>query len=107
MFHKMRNFIQNSKTKKIFAMCLSLCTFLCIMIPFANAVDGVATTEMSPAEAAGETFSIISQQLNFTTILSVLGVVVAAALGMVLCWWGARKIKNVLMSAFRSGKLKV
>lgn len=74
-------------------------------------VSAFAATEpvsdVAPDAAAREIFGVMSQQLNFTTILSVLGVVILAALAMVLGWWAIRKVSMSLMKAFTKGKLSI
>ncbi len=97
----------NAKVKKAFTMCMCMALTLCMMAPACFAVDGATVTDVSPEDAATQVFGFISEQLNFTTILSVLGVVIGAALAMVLGWWAIRKIGSALMKAFKSGKLKI
>lgn len=48
----------------------------------------------------------ITGQISVSTVVSALGVAVAAAIGLVFMWWGARKAVSILMRAFRSGKLR-
>lgn len=49
----------------------------------------------------------ITAQVNVETIVGVLGVAAAAAIGMVFMWWGGRKAVRMLMAAFTKGKLSI
>lgn len=39
-------------------------------------------------------------------IASVIGVIIGAGVGFVLIWWGARKLVNAIIGAFKSGKIR-
>lgn len=43
--------------------------------------------------------------ISVSTISSVLVAAITASIGIVFFWWAARKVTQVLFSAFRSGKL--
>lgn len=106
MLKKLQTLTQNRTIKKIFALSMCLVFGSAMMIPFVSAT-GEGLTDVAPSEAASQVFGFMRQQLNFTTILSVLGVVIGAALAMVLGWWAIRKIAKALMSAFKGGRLSV
>lgn len=42
-----------------------------------------------------------------STVVGVLGVAAAAAVGLVFMWWGGRKAVRMLMAAFTKGKLSI
>lgn len=48
----------------------------------------------------------ITAQVSVSTVIAVLGTVVAGGIGLVFMWWGLRKATRAIMSAFKSGKLK-
>lgn len=50
--------------------------------------------------------SSITNQISVSTVVGAIGVAIAAAIGLVFMWWGARKAVKVLMGAWKSGKLK-
>lgn len=58
------------------------------------------------ADAFKPVLDAMTAQVSVTTVVGVLGAVVAAGIGLVFMWWGVRKLARSLMSAFRSGKLK-
>ncbi|MEM0173558.1 MAG: hypothetical protein QXI16_03515 [Sulfolobaceae archaeon] len=41
-----------------------------------------------------------------TEIASVIGIIIGAGVGFVLLWWGARKLVNAIIGAFKTGKLR-
>lgn len=49
----------------------------------------------------------ITDQISVQTIVGVLGVAVAACVGLAFMWWGLRKAIGMLMAAFKKGKVKV
>lgn len=57
-------------------------------------------------------FSEVTQAITgagFTvgTVMSIIGSVLSAGLSLVLAWWGARKLINAIMNAFKNGRVKV
>lgn len=104
MFKKLKSFSINPKAKKLIAVAMCMLIGCTMMIPLASATDA-AVTDLSPAEAGQEVFDIIHQQLNFQTVLSVLGVALASGLAIYLGWWGIRKVTSIVMRAFSKGKL--
>lgn len=49
----------------------------------------------------------LQNQLNVTTVVEVLAVLVGATVGLVFMWWGARKGLGVLMAAFKKGSARL
>lgn len=103
---KIIKYVQKSKSKKFFAVAMAICVMAMSAVT-CFAADGEPVSDISPDQAATQVFGMMAEQLNFTTILAVLGVVIGAALAMVLGWWAIRKIAGALMKAFKSGKFKI
>lgn len=95
----------NRKFKKLFAICTCFMIVACSMIPMASAVDTVV--DKTPAECATEVFNTMHSVLNFTTILEVIAVALAAALAIFLGWWAIRKVARMVLNAFSRGKVSV
>lgn len=49
--------------------------------------------------------SALTSSVSVSSISSVLVSAITASIGIVFFWWAARKVTQVLFSAFRSGKL--
>ena len=49
----------------------------------------------------------MTDQISVGTVVGVIAAAIGAGIGLVFMWWGVRKLVRVLMSAFKSGKLKV
>lgn len=64
-----------------------------------------AATTPTPVDFSGVT-SKLTTAFNVSEIASVIGVVLGAGVGFVIFWWGARKLVNGVISAFKSGKLR-
>lgn len=105
MLKRMQNVANNPKVKKFGAllMCMMIC---CSMFVVMAAAEGTVT-EPSPAEAATQVFNTIYEQLNFTTILSVIAVALSAALSIYLGWWAIRKVSRMVFGAFERGRVRV
>ncbi len=97
---------RNKLAKKVIAVGAAVCVMAMSAVT-CFAADGEPVSDIAPEQAATQIFEMFSQQLNFTTILAVLGVVIGAALAMVLGWWAIRKIAGALMTAFKKGKMKI
>ena len=107
MFKKLQN-VANSKKLKKFGAIFMVAMMCCVMlVPMASAVNGTATSEPTPAEAATQVFNAIHAQLNFTVILEVIAVALGAALSIYLGWWAIRKISRMVFGAFERGRVRV
>lgn len=51
--------------------------------------------------------SALQAQVSVSTIVGVLTTAATAAIGMVFMWWGVRKVAQVIMSAFREGRVSL
>lgn len=49
----------------------------------------------------------VTAQISVTTIVEVLAYAVPIVIVMVFAWWGIRKVTQMVMGAFRKGRLKV
>ena len=87
------------KCFSVVSVVMLLCMSFCLM---AFAADPEA--DMTPQEAATSIFDSIKSVLNIRTIVAVLGIAIAAALGMTLAWWAIRKVYRMVMNAFAKGR---
>lgn len=72
-----------------------------------NAVAPLLLTETTSVTSI-DWSPITNAITNTITVESVIGVVaigVGAAVTFVFAWWGARKLKNMIMSAFENGSI--
>ena len=51
--------------------------------------------------------STITSAVSLGDIVSIIGVIFGAGIGFVLLWFGARKLFNGVMSAVKTGKIKI
>lgn len=65
----------------------------------------VGTGANEAVQAAKTVLEGVTGTMNITNVVSILGIGIAAAIGLVLLWWGARKLVRVVMGAFRKGKI--
>lgn len=70
-------------------------------------MDGTTVTMMAPEEAATQVFNTLVTQLNFETVLAVIGVGLGAAVGIFLGWWAIRKVSGMTFKAFRKGRVSI
>lgn len=108
MFKKLTDKLQKSpKLKKVICGVGAVVMCMTMLAPAAFATDGTGTTQMAPDAAATEVFGMLTEQINFTTILSVIGVALGAALAIFLGWWAIRKVSGMVLNAFKKGKVSV
>ena len=50
-------------------------------------------------------WDILGSEVTVSDITSVLAIVLPAAIALALAWWGIRKVTEVLMNAFRKGRI--
>lgn len=81
------------------------------LVPF-TAVTTLAVPRLALADTAVGVsdfqgiLTAIEAQISVSTVVGVLTAGATAAIGLVFMWWGARKLAQVIMSAFRSGKIR-
>lgn len=97
--------LSSPKAKKIIGVCMCLAVLSCFFIVGCCAADTV--TDMGAADAATEIMEIIHAQINFKTIIGVIGVGLATAVSIYLGWWGIRKLVRLVMTAFKKGKVSI
>ena len=69
---------------------------------------GTETTGAETAiDAVNEVLSTMTAELSASTIVSYLVIGIGASLGLVLLWFGIRKLVRMIMAAFKSGKFKI
>lgn len=70
----------------------------------------ISTCLTSVAFASTTDFTAIETSLtgafSVAEISAVIGTIIGTGVAFVLTWWGARKLVNAIISAFKSGKLK-
>lgn len=57
-------------------------------------------------ESIQEVFTNITSSVSIADIASILGIALAVCVGLVLFYFGARKVARMVVTAFKSGKLK-
>lgn len=70
-------------------------------VHFSSAATPVTYSDFSSVITA------ITGQVSVNTIVAVLASAVGLAIGMVFMWWGVRKVAQVIMSAFRGGRVNI
>lgn len=87
-----------------------LCVFAILAISMvACFADGAATggTGSEAVSAVQSVFTDVTGTINIGNIVSILAIVVGACVGLVLMWFGIRKVIKIIMGAFRKGKISV
>lgn len=87
-----------------------LCAFAILAISMvACFADGAATggTGSEAVSAVQTVFTNVTGTINISNIVAILGIVVGACVGLVLMWFGIRKVIKIIMGAFRKGKISV
>ena len=64
------------------------------------------TSNLVTVDDFSSVISNVTAQFSVSTIVTVMAAIVAAGIGFVFLWWGARKAYGAIMSAVRKGKTK-
>lgn len=106
MFKKISKLSASPRAKKAISlmMCLAMC--LCMFCVMASAVDGSTATINTPVEAGEAFFDILSEQINLTTIIGIIGISAASCLGIYLGVFAIRKVGSAALRALK-GRFKV
>lgn len=66
--------------------------------------DGGSAEAVSAVQSV---FTDVTGTININSVVQILAIVVAACVGLVLMWFGIRKVIKIIMGAFRKGKISV
>ena len=106
MLKKLQSVTKNPKLMKLFALCM--CIVLgCTMLSVFAAAEGEIVADLSPEEAATDIFETLYSLITIQTIVNVIGIALAAAIGIFLAWWAIRKVTRMVIQAFSKGKISV
>lgn len=85
------------------------CAFAILAISMvACFADGATVSSGAEAVSAIQTvFTNVTGTINISNVVAILGIVVGACVGLVLMWFGIRKVIKIIMGAFRKGKISV
>lgn len=67
-------------------------------------VSLAAEGDSEGVQAAKTLLGEATKELNITNAVAVISAGIGAVLALVVAWWGARKLFNMLMKAFKKGK---
>lgn len=67
---------------------------------FAIAEGSATTTDFTPIMTA------LQSSISTSDIVSIIASGLGIAVGFVVLWWGSRKLVGMVMSAFKSGRIK-
>ena len=76
------------------------------MLSLATFMSFLTAAAVSSSDFAG-VLEAITNQISVATIVEILVACVGASVGLAFMWWGVRKVVRALMSAFKSGKIKI
>ena len=106
MFKKLHKAVSNPKLKKKLAVlccALMMCT---MMVPLVGAETVSQVAANTPAEAGKAVFDIVSDQINISTIVTIIGISLGSCVGIYLGIFAIRKVGAALKGALK-GKLKI
>lgn len=67
----------------------------------------MTTSTAIGSSAFTEVITALQAQISVATIVEVLAYAATAVVAMVFLWWGVRKVTQMVMSAFRNGRISI
>ncbi len=104
MFKIFKSRTVHPKLKKALSVTMCLVIGMCMMVPACFAAD---TVDLTPEQAATQIFQTCNDLFSIQTIVTVIGIALAAAIGIFLAWWAIRKVVRMVVKAFTKGKISV
>lgn len=102
MIKKIKQFFGNSTVKKILAFTGVISVMCCMGL--ACSAEEAASGE-SLVDGIKTVTTAVTGEFSIATIASILGIVLAACVGLFLFWWGCRKVIRMIKDAFTKGSL--
>ena len=96
---------KRSAFKKIGCLFCALCVFAFSAV--SAFAEGAGTAGAPAVSAVQSVFNDVTGTINIGNVVSILAIVVSAGVGLVLMWFGIRKVIRIIMGAFRKGKISV
>lgn len=97
--------MKSSKLKKVLAIIGCVMIVGCIFAVSVSATgESTAVTEPDLVDSATTIFDAVHAQINFTNILSVLGIAIGACASLYMLWWAVRKVVKLIKEGTK-GKL--
>lgn len=96
---------KRSAFKKIGCLFCALCVFAFSAV--SAFAEGAGTAGAPAVSAVQSVFNDVTGTINIGNVVSILAIVVGACVGLVLMWFGIRKVIRIIMGAFRKGKISV
>lgn len=82
--------------------------FACVIVAILSVSMIACFADSAEAVSAVQgVFTDVTGTINIASIVSMLGIAVGACVGLVLMWFGLRKVIRIIMAAFRKGKISV
>ena len=103
MIKKIKQFFGNSTVKKILAFTGVISVMCCMGL----ACSAEEATAADITQGVQTVTNAVTSQFSIETIASIIGIVLAACVGLFLFWWGARKVVRMISSAFKGGKISI
>lgn len=99
--------IKSSKSFKKVALCVSA-----LAISVVGAVGACAEGPTVPDNATiisgiKSVTDTVTASFNIETIAAIVGITLAASVGLFLFWWGGRKVLRMARNAFTKGKISL
>lgn len=95
-------------SSKYFRFAMIIMMVAAIGCTFVIGCSASDTSEVANAIAASETvFTEVKSVFNVANITTIIASAAGASVALVLMWFGVRKLVNVLMTAFRSGRISM
>ncbi len=102
MIKKIKQFFGNSTVKKILAFTGVISVMCCMGL-----VCSAEESTQSITDGIKTVTDAVTGEFDIATIASIIGIVLAACVGLFLFWWGARKVVRMISSAFKGGRISI
>ena len=102
--------IDKIKGSKLFKRCTVMASALSLAVVGAVCASAEVSGAPTPTDVTAGVETVTSSILSNFTITQIAGIIaipIGACIALMLFWWGARKVKKMVMSAFTKGKLSV
>ena len=104
--NKLRKIASSPKMKKVLAVSCCMVVLCTCFVIGCCAADTTSTNGTSAVNAATTIFSTMSTDFSVANIVAIIGITLAASVGLYLAWWAIKKVSRAVISAF-NGKIKV
>ncbi len=104
---KLRKFTSKKSVKKVMSLALCMMLMLSLGVTAFAAEGDTIDYSADAVSSVTNAFSTVTSTISISNVLAMIGIALAACVGLFFFWWGIRKVIAMVTAAFKKGRVSV